>query len=179
MDPALLSAVFVALAGLGGVLIGVLLVYRGYSRNNILLFSALGTVVGFVMLFAYFESGLDKANGKSTSKASTRGYYNSFGLSITDEWLWFAVLALVVHMLVFNLGYGSLAYPIMAEILPRKIRTRGMTLIMFLGGFFGFANAKSFGDMEAAMGTSYTFLAYGMLNAVGALYLYFVIPPLP
>ncbi len=81
-------------------------------------------------------------------------------------------------MLIFNLGYGSLTYPAIAEILPPKIRVRGMTLIMFVGGLFGFANAKTFVDMQAFMGVGYTFLTYGSLNILGAVYLFFAMPQL-
>ena len=50
LDPALVSSTFVGLAGLFGVVIGVILVQRGFNRKWILLFSALGTALAFAGL---------------------------------------------------------------------------------------------------------------------------------
>ena len=47
MDPALVSASFVGLSGLVGVLIGFVFVYKGFNRKHILLFSAIGTALAF------------------------------------------------------------------------------------------------------------------------------------
>ena len=38
-------------------------------------------------------------------------------------------LALTSHILIFNLGYGSLGYPAMAEMLPHNMRVKGLTVI--------------------------------------------------
>ena len=54
MDPALVAAVIVAMAGLIGVAVGVILVQRGFNRRRILLFSALGTAVAFLALSVHF-----------------------------------------------------------------------------------------------------------------------------
>ena len=50
VDPALVSASFVGLAGLVGVLIGFVFVYKGFNRKHILLFSAIGTALAFIGL---------------------------------------------------------------------------------------------------------------------------------
>jgi hypothetical protein len=63
LDPALISATFVALAGLFGVLIGVFLVNRGHNRKGIILTSAIGTAVAFATLAFYFMYSMD--NGGS------------------------------------------------------------------------------------------------------------------
>ena len=60
MDPVLTAAVIVATAGLVGVIIGVLLVQKGLNRRRILLSSAFGTSVAFLLLslhFYYKETG--------------------------------------------------------------------------------------------------------------------------
>ena len=50
VDSALVSASFVGLAGLVGVILGVIFVHRGFNRKNILLFSAIGTALAFICL---------------------------------------------------------------------------------------------------------------------------------
>ena len=53
LDPALLSACLVAIAGLIGVILGVILVQMSFDRRKILLGSAFGTVVTFAALGIY------------------------------------------------------------------------------------------------------------------------------
>ena len=53
LDPALLSACLIAIAGLIGVILGVILVQMSFDRRKILLGSAFGTVVTFAALGIY------------------------------------------------------------------------------------------------------------------------------
>lgn len=154
LDMALVSAVAIAVAGLVGVLIGVVLVHRSFNRKRILLLSAVGTAVAFDALSIYFL----------------------MGLSAKSDWLWLATVCLIVHLLLFNLGYGCIGFPMMAEILPPNFRARGLTIIMVLGGLFGFANAKSFADMNIVWGTGITFIIYGIVNLCGASFLLLFLP---
>ena len=38
-------------------------------------------------------------------------------------------LSLTSHILLFNLGYGCLGYPAMAEMLPSNLKVKGLTFI--------------------------------------------------
>ena len=53
LDPALLSACLVALAGLIGVILGIILVHMNFNRKRLLLGSAFGTAVSFAGLGIY------------------------------------------------------------------------------------------------------------------------------
>lgn len=53
---------------------------------------------------------------------------------------WIQILCLVLHCMVFNLGYGCLGYPMVAELFPPKLRSKGVSFHMVLSGFFGFLN---------------------------------------
>ena len=53
LDPALVSACLVALAGLIGVILGIILVHMNFNRKRLLLGSAFGTVVSFAGLGIY------------------------------------------------------------------------------------------------------------------------------
>ena len=55
LDPVLAAAVLVAIAGLFGVIAGVILVKRGINRKRLLLFSGLGTAIAFLILGIYFH----------------------------------------------------------------------------------------------------------------------------
>ena len=72
MDPALVSASFVGLAGLAGVIIGVIFVHRGFNRKKILLFSAIGTAMAFIGLGI---RGLIQSDPNGTSYFKTLTIY--------------------------------------------------------------------------------------------------------
>ena len=55
LDPVLGAAVLVAIAGLLGVIIGVLLVKKGLNRKRILLVSGFGTAIAFIVLGIFFH----------------------------------------------------------------------------------------------------------------------------
>ena len=65
LDPALLSACLVALAGLIGVILGIILVHMNFSRKRLLLGSAFGTAVSFAGLGIYNMSGNINLQGKN------------------------------------------------------------------------------------------------------------------
>ena len=85
-------------------------------------------------------------------------------------------LCLVMHVAIFNLGYGCLGYPMMAELLPSKLRTSGLAFIMVVGGLFGFANSMSFVQLEAFIQQQEIFFTYAGINILGLLYLIFFLP---
>jgi len=153
VDPALVSASFVGLAGLVGVLIGFVFVYKGFNRKHILLFSAIGTALAFIGL-------------------GIRGVIQSDPNEIPIV----ETLCLVMHVAIFNLGYGCLGYPMMAELLPSKLRTSGLAFIMVVGGLFGFANSMSFVQLEAFIQQQEIFFTYAGINILGLLYLFFFLP---
>ena len=65
LDPALLSACLVALAGLIGVILGIILVHMNFNRKRLLLGSAFGTVVSFAGLGIYNMSANINLQGKN------------------------------------------------------------------------------------------------------------------
>ena len=153
LDPALVSSTFVGLAGLFGVIIGVILVQRGFNRKWILLFSAFGTAMAFTGL----------------------GLHRIFNYNAADV-PWVQTLCLVMHVMIFNLGYGCLGYPMMAELLPSDFRTKGLAFIMVMAGLFGFANSMSFVQLELIMDKNSIFFTYASINILGFFYLLMFLP---
>jgi len=154
LDPALLSACLVALAGLIGVILGIILVHMNFNRKRLLLGSAFGTAVSFAGLGIYNMS----AN------------INLQDFSLTPT------VCLVSHVLLFNVGYGPLTYCLMAEILPAHIRTKGMAILMVFGGLFGFLNLKSLYYLKIYLGEGPIYLLYAGVNLTGFIYLQFFLP---
>ena len=148
-DSALINATFVGLAGLVGVIIGTILVYWNFERQYILLFSNIGTAMAFLGL----------------------GIYQTF-LDTTDTMYWIQTLCLVLHCMVFNLGYGCLGYPMVAELFPPKFRSKGVSFLMILSGFFGFLNNSSFDQLKKVMDTDKIYFLYACINLLGFVFLF-------
>ena len=82
-----------------------------------------------------------------------------------------------MHVAIFNLGYGCLGYPMMAELLPSKLRTSGLGFIMVVGGLFGFASSMSFKQLQALfIQPPNIFFTYAGINILGLAYLIFFLP---
>ena len=60
----MVSACLVALAGLFGVVVGVILVHMNFNRRKILLCSALGTAIAFASLGTYYMTANTGSAGK-------------------------------------------------------------------------------------------------------------------
>ena len=79
------------------------------------------------------------------------------------------LLALISHVLLFSLGQGAATLPTLTELLqPERARPLSLAVVSALGGLFAFANTKTFGQLQAALGDAATFAVYAAVNAVGA-----------
>ncbi len=92
--------------------------------------------------------------------------------------LWVTTVSLVIHLLLFNIGYGCLGFPVVAEILPESFRSKGLALITFSAGLFGFLNGKSYLDLKSYFGSGPTFLIYGVINFLGGIFIQLCVPDL-
>ena len=56
-----------------------------------------------------------------------RGIYNIVGSSDSTV---VPTICLVAFLLIFNMGYGPLCYPMMAELFPDEIKHKAMSILM-------------------------------------------------
>ena len=89
---------------------------------------------------------------------------------------WIPTICLILHLLLFNAGYGCISFPLMAELLPHKIRTKGLSIIMVIGGLVGFLNTMSFSYLQTCLNMGPIFLIFAGLNLSGLLYLQIFLP---
>ena len=87
-----------------------------------------------------------------------------------------STICLVLHVLLFNVGYGPLCYALMAEMLPSQIKTLQMSIVMIFGGIFGFLNLKSFSFLENYLKNGPIYLIYAGVNLIGFIYLQLFLP---
>lgn len=100
LDPALVSAAFVGLAGLSGVIIGVFFVHWRFNRKLILYVSAFGTAVAFTALGLYFRFQPSESNGKTC-------LFCEHGKNIRSSVLSFCAFPPKVAFFVFTSSSGT------------------------------------------------------------------------
>ena len=92
-------------AGILGVIIGVILINCNSNRKYLLFSSASGMVLSFAAL----------------------GIYKIVG---TSDSIVVPTICLVAFILIFNMGYGPLFYPMIAELFPDEIKDKAMSIVM-------------------------------------------------
>ena len=95
----------VAGAGILGGIIGVILINCNSNRKYLMFSSASGMVLSFAAL----------------------GIYKIVG---TSDSIVVPTICLVAFILIFNMGYGPLCYPMIAELFPDEIKHKAMSIVM-------------------------------------------------
>lgn len=108
LDPALVSAAFVGLAGLSGVIIGVFFVHWRFNRKLILYVSAFGTAVAFTALGLYFRFQPSESNGKTFQIANC--LFCEHGKNIISSILLFCAFLPKVLLSLFLLPLPELIF---------------------------------------------------------------------
>ena len=89
---------------------------------------------------------------------------------------WIAVGSLMLYIASFAVSLGPIAWLIIAEVFPLKIRGRAMSLTTMCNWLFNFAIAMTFLTLIDKLGKPGTFWLYGALGIAGWLFCFFFIP---
>ena len=146
------------------------------NRKIILLFSAFGTAVAFAILGCYYIFSESNPNSKYIKISKSYQYWIDEKFSDIP---WVPTLCLILHLLLFNSGYGCITFPLMAELLPINYRTKGLSILMVFGGLVGFLSTMSFSVMQTYLEIGPIFLILAGLNLLGLIYLLILLPSHP
>ncbi|XP_066480988.1 solute carrier family 2, facilitated glucose transporter member 10 [Tiliqua scincoides] len=89
---------------------------------------------------------------------------------------WITLLSLMAFVSAFSIGFGPMTWLVLSEIYPASIRGRAFA---FCNSFNWAANlliSLTFLDLIDATGLSWTFLFYGLVGAMAALFIYLFVP---
>lgn len=90
------------------------------------------------------------------------------------RWLTFA--SLLIYIVGFAIGLGPMAWLVIAEIFPLRVRGEGMSVASASNWGCNLLVAMTFLTLLNFMGTATTFLLYGLVTILGIAFVYFYLP---
>jgi sugar porter (SP) family MFS transporter len=149
----ILATLVVAVVNVGATVVGIMLVDR-VGRKPLLYLGVSGmTITLFVLAFAFKHS---------VALASSLGII--------------AVVCLVLYIASFALSLGAIAWILVSEVFPLRVRGRGVAVATLASGISNFAVSLTFLSLMEAVGSAYTFAIYGVMCIVTLLFVRFVVP---
>jgi MFS family permease len=150
-----LATIIVGIAQVVATFISSLLVERT-GRRVLLLFSSVTMAVCHLLLAVHFYF---KQNG---------GDLRTFG--------WLPLLCVATFIVGFTIGFGSLPWVMMAELLPNESKSWASGLAASVNWIFGFAVTNLYGMMIENLGEMITFGLFGGMCILGTVIIAFIVP---
>jgi sugar porter (SP) family MFS transporter len=139
--------------------------------------NVLATVVGIALV--------DKVGRKPLLYVGVSGmavalFALSWGLhhkeSLSSSLGYLAVASLLFYIACFAFSLGAIAWILVSEVFPLRVRGRGVAVATLASGLSNFAVSLTFLSMINAIGDSATFALYGVLCLVTLLFVRLVVP---
>jgi sugar porter (SP) family MFS transporter len=149
----ILATLVVAVVNVIATVVGILLVDR-VGRKPLLYFGVGGmTITLFALAFAFKHS-----------------------LALAASLGMIAVVCLVIYIASFALSLGAIAWILVSEVFPLRVRGRGVAVATLASGISNFAVSLTFLSLMKAVGSAYTFAIYGVMSIVTLLFVRFAVP---
>jgi sugar porter (SP) family MFS transporter len=87
-----------------------------------------------------------------------------------------AIGCLVLYIACFAFSLGAIAWILVSEVFPLRVRGRGVAVATLFSGISNFAVSLTFLSMIKAVGSAYTFAIYGVLSIVTLIFVRLVVP---
>jgi len=127
-------------------------------RKALLTTSSLGTATSLLMLGTYYYA-------KKT-----------IGTTITETWSWVPLLSMIMMITFFMIGFGGVAWTVMAEILPPRVRSNLYPFTVAFSWVANFGFAKSFVYIQRGIGSHGAFWLYAALTLIGSVFIRWCLP---
>ncbi len=150
---AILATLIVAVVNVIATIVGIALVDR-IGRKPLLYVGVTGmTIALFALSFAFGHRGM-------------------LGSSLGS----IAITCLVVYIACFAFSLGAIAWILVAEVFPLRVRGRGVAAGTLFSGIANFAVSLTFLTLINILGSAGTFAIYGTLCIVTLIFVRFVVP---
>jgi MFS family permease len=87
-----------------------------------------------------------------------------------------AIACLMVYIACFAFSLGAIAWILVAEVFPLRVRGRGVAAGTLFSGIANFAVSLTFLSLINSLGSAGTFAIYGTLSIVTLVFVRFVVP---
>jgi sugar porter (SP) family MFS transporter len=150
---AIFATLLVALVNVLATVVGIALVDR-LGRKPLLFVGVSGmTIALFALSFAF-------------------GHTGALGASLGTV----AIACLMVYIACFAFSLGAIAWILVAEVFPLRVRGRGVAAATLFSGIANFAVSLTFLSLINSLGSASTFAIYGTLSIVTLVFVRFVVP---
>jgi sugar porter (SP) family MFS transporter len=150
---AILATLIVATVNVVATVVGIALVDR-IGRKPLLYLGVTGmTIALFALSFAFGHQGM-------------------LGSSLAS----IAITCLVVYIACFAFSLGAIAWILVAEVFPLRVRGRGVAAGTLFSGLANFAVSLTFLTLIHLLGSAGTFAIYGTLCIATLVFVWFVVP---
>jgi hypothetical protein len=86
------------------------------------------------------------------------------------------LIFLGIFVIAFASGPGPILWILSAELLPKSIRSFGISIAVFANWMTAFCVLETYASIQSALGQDNVFYVYGGLTVFGAFFLYFLLP---
>lgn len=145
------------LIGLARVIATVILAYfilDRYGRKPPSIFSGVGMTISMLILAVY------------SSSLSVHLPYAS----------WVSTFCLLAYIVTSTFGFLTIPFTMLPELFPQRVRGLTAGLTVCLAYFMSFLAIKSYPSMIEFLGSTMTFLLYGIVALLGTLFVHFLLP---
>jgi len=149
----ILATFVVAVVNVIGTVVGILLVDR-VGRKPLLYVGVGGMIIAlFALAYAF---------GRQVGSLGSLGVI--------------AIGCLVLYIACFAFSMGAIAWILVSEVFPLRVRGRGVAVATLFSGISNFAVSLTFLSLIKAAGSAATFALYGCMSIVTLLFVRFVVP---
>ncbi len=150
---AIFATLLVALVNVLATVVGILLVDR-IGRKPLLYVGVAGmTLALFALSFAF---------GRHDAMGSSLGII--------------ALCCLMIYIACFAFSLGAIAWILVSEIFPLRVRGRGVAIATLFSGLSNFLVSLTFLSLISAVGNAFTFAIYGTLSVATLIFVRFAVP---
>jgi len=139
--------------------------------------NVVATVIGIVLVDRVGRKPLLYAGVSGMTVALfALSYAFSHNVALGEKLGTIAIACLILYILCFAFSLGAIAWILVAEVFPLRVRGRGVAAATLGSGISNFVVSITFLSLIEAIGGARTFAIYGALSIVTLIFIRFVVP---
>lgn len=103
-------------------------------------------------------------------------YKSSFDLTFRNSYGWIPLISLIIFIIAFSIGYGSIPWLLAAEMVPVRARSTVSGIATIANGLFAFIVTKTFSALVQLLHDYGTFWFYSSVSILGTVFVILMLP---